>query len=94
MSEPELTLPERELRALHTLEQHVTERVKSESDTERGFRRRREDEERAYQANRQRVTATAAKTRPTRKPSTNRSSTKSTVKPIPKRNPSKPRMPR
>ena len=44
---------------MQTLERHVAERVKSESDTERGFRRRREDEERAYQANRQRVTATA-----------------------------------
>ncbi len=59
MSEPEPTLAEREFRALQTLEQYVAERVKTESDTERTFRRRRDEEERAYQANRQRVTATA-----------------------------------
>ena len=56
---PEPSLAEREVRALHTLERLAAERVKSESDTERGFRHRRDEEDRAYQANKSRITSTA-----------------------------------
>jgi hypothetical protein len=58
-SETQPTLPERELRASQTLEQSAAERAKAESETEKTFRLRREEEERVYQANRHRVTATA-----------------------------------
>ena len=61
MSEPESepSLVDREVRAVHALERFAADRVKSESDTERGFRHRRDEDERAYQANKGRVTTTA-----------------------------------
>ena len=59
MSDPEPTLTERELRASQTLERLAAERSRTESEVEKGFRARREEEERVYQANRNRVVATA-----------------------------------
>jgi len=57
MSEP--TLDAQEAAALHTLEQLAAERARAEVETERHFRTRREEEERAFQANRTGITATA-----------------------------------
>ncbi len=57
MSEP--LLAEQELIALQTFEKLAAERARAEADTERGFRFRREEEERAYQANKTRVTTLA-----------------------------------
>jgi hypothetical protein len=62
MSEPTVAAPpliDREVSALTTLEQLAAERARAEAETERAFRHRRDEEERAYQANKARITATA-----------------------------------
>src|SRR5262245_61768407 len=56
---PSSSLIEREAIALTTLEQLAAERARAESETEKAFRARREEEERAYEAAKNRVTTLA-----------------------------------
>ena len=53
------SLADRELSALQSLEQLTGERAKAELETERVFRHRRDEEERAYQNHKTRITSTA-----------------------------------
>ena len=59
VAKPSPGLIEREVRGLQTFEAFTTERTKSEAETERSFRHRRDEEERAYQAQRTRIVSTA-----------------------------------
>jgi ABC-type multidrug transport system fused ATPase/permease subunit len=57
MSEP--TLAEREASALATLEKLAVERARGESETDRSFRARQAEEERAYESKKNRITTQA-----------------------------------
>src|SRR5262249_38528216 len=58
-TEPAPALIEREATALTTLEEPAAERSGAEAETEKAFRARREEEERVFQAHKNRVTSTA-----------------------------------
>ena len=58
-TETATTLSSREVTALTTLERLAAERARSESETEKTFRERREGEEKEFQGQKQRVTTVA-----------------------------------